>query len=189
MKLYQVNETVLPKYTEAPSHSPIQELNWYVAYTQPKREQVAVSNLQQQCFEAYLPLYKTFKKSPTGSSPMFESMFPRYVFFRPGQAGQSISGARSTRGVSFVLSFGCNAAVLRPENLRAIQACEAERNQADLSEISPIQPGLQVRLRNGGLRHLEGLVQSVSAKRVTLLIEMLGRQQTVSVEHHQLELV
>ncbi|UUZ76152.1 hypothetical protein LP414_33100 [Polaromonas sp. P1(28)-13] len=71
--------------------------DWYVAYTQPKREQVAVANLEQQGFEAYLPQYKTFKKSPAGLLVAFEPMFPRYVFFRPGNAGQSISGARSTR--------------------------------------------------------------------------------------------
>lgn len=166
----------------------LDELGWYVAYTQPKREQVAVANLIQQGFEAYLPQYKTFKKSPAGSLPVFGPMFPRYVFFRPGNTGQSMSGARSTRGVSFVLSFGLHPAVLKPEQLQAIQACESERNQAGLEEISPFQPGLRVRLRNCGLHGLEGLVKSVSAKRVTLLLELLGKQNTVCVEHHQLEL-
>ncbi|MGH8857619.1 MAG: transcription termination/antitermination protein NusG [Polaromonas sp.] len=162
--------------------------DWYVVYTQPKREQVALCNLEQQGFEAYLPQYKTFKKSPAGLLAAFEPMFPRYVFFRPGNAGQSISGARSTRGVSFVLSFGVNPALLKAEQLLAIRHCESERKLADLSEVSPFQPGLQVRLRDCGLRGLEGLVKSVSAKRVTLLLELLGRQTTVDVEHHQLEL-
>lgn len=149
---------------------------------------MALTNLEQQGFDAYLPRYKTFKKSPAGSLPMFEPMFPRYVFFRPGRPEQSMSGARSTRGVSFVLSFGFNPALLKAEELAAIRACEAERNRADFREISPFQPGLQVRLRNCGLRGLEGLVKSVSAKRVTLLLELLGRQKLVNVEHHQLEL-
>ena len=35
---------------------------------------------------------------------------------------------------------------------------------------------------------LQGLVQSVSAKRVTLLLELLGREQVLSVEHHQIEM-
>lgn len=164
------------------------ESGWYVAYTQPKREQTALVNLEQQGFDAYLPLYKTFKKTPAGSLPVLEPMFPRYVFFRPGKPEQSMSGARSTRGVSFVLSFGFHPALLKAEELRAIQACEAERNRADLGDISPFQPGLQVRLRHCGLQGLEGLVKSVSAKRVTLLLELLGRQKSVTVEHHQLEL-
>lgn len=164
------------------------EPDWYVVCTQSRREEVALVNLRQQGFEAYLPLYKTVKKSPAGSLPAFEPMFPRYVFFRPGQASQSISGARSTRGVSFVLSFGFSPAALKPDEIRLIRACESERNGVDLREISPFQPGRQARLSNCGLQGLEGLVQSVSARRVTLLIELLGRQKTVSVEHHQLEL-
>ena len=161
---------------------------WYAAYTQPKREQVSATNLRQQGFEAYLPQYKTVKTSPLGPLSVFGPMFPRYVFFRPGNAGQSISGARSTRGVSFILSFGFQPALLKAEQLEAIKAFEHERNCADLGVISPYQPGLQVRLRDVGLRRLEGLVQSVSAKRVTVLLELLGTQSTVHVAHHQLEL-
>ena len=162
--------------------------DWYVAYTQPKRELVAVANLEQQGFSAYFPRYKKHKVSPDGVLSIFEPMFPRYVFFRPGHAGLSISGARSTRGVSFVLSFGVNPAVLKPVELQRIQACEAQQNQADSGAISPFQAGVPVRLRHCGLQGLEGLVKSVSARRVTLLLELLGRQQTVQVEHHQLEL-
>ncbi|MFC5520235.1 transcription termination/antitermination NusG family protein [Polaromonas jejuensis] len=176
------------KYAIAESSKIGDKGNWYVVYTQPKREQVAVANLEQQGFEAYLPRYKTFKKSSAGALSAFEPMFPRYVFFRPGHVGQSISGARSTRGVSFVLSFGLHPALLKPEQLLAIQACEAERNRADLGEISPFLPGQQVRLRHCGLCGLEGLVKSVSAKRVTLLLQLLGGQKTLQVEHHQLEL-
>lgn len=175
--------------TSESSNAEARERGWYVAYTQPKREEVAQSNLQLQGFEAYLSLYKTFKKLPDGLLPVWQPMFPRYIFFRPGNAGQSISGARSTRGVSFILCFGSIPAVLKPEELRVIQALESERNQADLGEISPFQPGVQVRLRNCGLRGLEGLVHSVSAKRVTLLIELLGRQKSVHLEHHQVELL
>ena len=169
-------------------HPQTSELAWNLAYTQAKREQVAAVNLQQQGFEAYLPQYKTFKNSPAGPTSAAGPMFPRYVFFRPGNAGQSISGARSTRGVSFVLSFGGNPAVIKTEELDAIQAFEHERNQADLASITPFQPGIQVRLRQCGLQGLEGLVHSVSSKRVAVLLELLGRQKVVNLSHSQLEL-
>lgn len=173
----------------APASAESDERGWYVAYTQPKREQIAQTNLQLQGFEAYLCLYKTFKQLPEGLAPVWQPMFPRYIFFRPGRVGQSISGVRSTRGISFILSFGLTPALLKPEELRVIQALEAERNQADPGRISPFKPGLQVRLRNCGLSGLEGLVHSVSAKRVTLLIDLLGRQKKLQVEHHQVQLM
>jgi len=164
------------------------ELGWYVAYTQSRREQVAKVNMEQQGFDSYLPLYKTFKKSPAGALAVFQPMFPRYVFFRPVKARQSISGARSTRGVSFVLSFGFRLAVLKPETLQAIRVCEGERSRAGLAEISPFRPGLRARVRSGGLRGLEGLIQSVAGQRVTLLLELLGRENSVSISPNQIEL-
>ena len=41
---------------------------------------------------------------------------------------------------------------------------------------------------NKGTEIAEGLVQSVSAKRVAVLLEILGRPTTVQVDHHQIEI-
>ena len=65
------------------------DLRWYVAYTHPKREQISALNLEQQKFEAYLPLYKTCKKQSAGLLSTLEPMFPRYVFFRPSGLAKS----------------------------------------------------------------------------------------------------
>lgn len=164
---------------------------WYLAYTKPRQEQVALANLQQQGFEAYLPLYKTFKKSPVGASDaviVFEPMFARYVFFRPRSARQSIAPVRATRGVSSLVSFGFEPATIGHELLRAIRACEQARNQADPAALSPFQPGSRVELRSGPLKGLVGVVQMVSAKRVALLLELLGRPQRVEVAPQALAL-
>ena len=58
--------------------------NWYLVYTKPKQENIAYLNLQQQGFQAYLPLYKNLKNTLASGLIGFEPMFPRYVFFRPG---------------------------------------------------------------------------------------------------------
>lgn len=165
------------------------EKGWYVAYTQPQREQLAQVNLELQGFESYLCQYKSFKKSPEGMLETWQPMFPRYIFFRPSHAGQSISVVRSTRGISFVLRFGLTPAILKPEELHLIKALESAQHQANAAHHSPFQPGLKVRLQNCGLSGLEGLVHSVSSKRVTLLIELLGREKKVQLEPHQVELL
>jgi transcriptional antiterminator RfaH len=74
------------------------------------------------------------------------------------------------------------------ELVDTIRSLELQREQAGLAEITPFQPGTRVRLRDKGLQALEGLVVSVSAKRVKLLLEILGRQKEVCVDHAQLEL-
>ena len=163
--------------------------DWYVAYTQPQREQLARINLEIQGFEAYLCELKTFKNSPNGLLEVRAPMFPRYIFFRPGHAAQSISTASSTRGISHVLRFGTIPALLKAEEFQAIKALQNSQNQVDAWSASPFQPGIKVRLQNCGLSGLEGLVHSVSKKRITLLIEFLGREKKLELKHHQLELL
>ena len=162
--------------------------HWYLAYTKPRQEQVASLNLEFQKFEVYLPLYKKFKKTEQGPVAMFEPMFPRYIFFRPGQPGQSISVVRSTKGIHNLVRFGFEPATLQDELLQRIRELEQLRNQAGLLEISRLKAGQTVLFKHSALSGLEGIVQNVSSKRVAVLLEILGRPTLVKVEHHQVEL-
>lgn len=170
------------------NHEDAPQLFWYVAYTQPRREEIASTNLVTQGFETYLPLYRTLKKSQLGLSSCMEPMFPRYIFFKP-QSGQSISAVRSTRGVAFVLAFGNIPATLKDEVLESIRQFELRRNSADITTLSPFQIGVKVRFSSKELFGIEGNVTSVSSKRVTLLIDILGGKRKMEVEPHQIALI
>ncbi len=170
------------------------QIAWHVAYTKPRQEDIAKINLERQGFEVYLPLFKTFKKprkggdaSQAGVLLIHEPMFPRYVFFKPKSATQSLGTLRSTRGVASVVMFGATFAHIPLELLQSIRAAEQLRNDAGLDQVSPFQPGSRVRLSDPALAGLEGLVQEVSAKRVVLLLEILGRQKTLKVSFGQIE--
>jgi len=171
---------------DAPSSTPtFANSKWYLAYTRPRLETIALQNLQQQGFEAYLPLYKRLKKTDLNIEAIFEPMFARYVFFRTTHQAQSIAPVCSTRGVAHLVRFGYEMATIRPETLDAIRQFEQERNAADVAELSTLRPGHAVRFCNPALNGLEGLVKSVSSRRVAVLLDFMGRQQLVSVEHHQ----
>ena len=164
---------------------------WYLAYTKPQQEHMAHEQLARQGYQTYLPRCKSFP-SPARRNSAVDSlvdvpMFPRYVFFRPGSARQGVSAARSTRGVCSLVSFGNGPAAVDPELITSIQDLEQQRNQTELKTLSPFQPGTRVRLRRPGLKGLQGLVLSVTNERVTLLLDLLGRQQMVTVEHAMLE--
>jgi transcriptional antiterminator RfaH len=161
---------------------------WHLAYTRPRMEEAAVFNLERQGFETYLPMLKICKQTPQGLQAVFETMFPRYVFLRQSSERQSLSKVTSTRGVSSLIRVGLEPAQVRPEILQELRAFERSRNKAGLEAINPIQPGARVRVRKGGLKSLEGLVISVARQRVTFLLELLGREKQVTVEHGELEL-
>ena len=198
----------------APAGPPAAPAAWYVVYTKPRQERVALEQLVHQDFEVYLPLFRMLRKpgrqttassatsmsaataanrEPSGGVPgsagaaagiavVHEPMFPRYLFLRPTRATQSLSVVRSTVGVSRLVMFGQQPATLADEAIRSIHRAESLRETASLDRISPYQPGMAVRLLDPALGGLQALVQSVSKDRVTLLLEILGRPQSVQVE-------
>lgn len=169
-------------------NKPVSLQPWYLAYTKPRQEEVARFNLEQQGFEFYLPLYRKIKRTEQGPVSVFEPMFPRYLFFRPSNERQSLSSVRSTRGVTSLVRFGFEPAVIDSGLLERIRQMEQERNAASLQELSNLKPGQAVRLRHTALSGIEGLIQRVSSKRVAVLLEILGRPTVVEVEHHQVDL-
>ena len=175
-----------PKSSQTPN--PWQD-KWLVAYTKPRLELVALQNLELQNFEAYLPRYKKFKNTEAGPVPVFEPMFPRYILFRPSKPEQSIETVRSTKGISHVVRFGFEPGVVSSSMVATLKEFEASQNQATLQEMSNFKAGQKVKLKHVALGALEGLVQSVSSKRVAVLLEILGRPTVVQVDHHQVESV
>lgn len=182
---------------------------WYVAHTKPRQERTAAEQLRRQDFEVYLPLFKVFREpgrrrrasattravsgpaTGAGVQPgahadpaliAHEPMFPRYLFLRPTRATQSLSVVRSTVGVSRLVMFGHQPATLADDAVQAIRRAEGLRETATLADIGPYRPGMAVRLLDPALAGVQALVQAVSADRVTLLLDILGRPQTVQVE-------
>ena len=160
---------------------------WYLAYTKPRQESIAQDNLVRQAFDAYLPLYKKFKKTEQGPVALFEPMFPRYILFRPSKPEQSISAVRSTKGIATIVRFGFEPAQLHDDLVQRIRQLEQERNHATLQELSNLKVGQTVRLKHNALGGVEGLIQSVSSKRVAVLLEILGRPTVVQLEHNQVD--
>lgn len=182
---------------------------WYVAHTKPRQERTAAEQLRRQDFEVYLPLFKVFREpgrrrrasaaaraalgpdTGAGARPgahadpaltSHEPMFPRYLFLRPTRATQSLSVVRSTVGVSRLVMFGHQPATLADAAVQAIRQAEELRETAGPADLSPYRPGMAVRLQDPALGGIQALVQSVSADRVTLMLEILGRPQTVQME-------
>ncbi len=171
------------------SHTdPVTEsLLWFLAYTRPGQEDLAQQHLKQQAFESYLPRYKRLKKSALSTDIVFEPMFPRYVFFRPKQAEQSVAPVSSTRGISHIIRFGGTFATIQSETLGIIRLLEQERNAADEAALSALQPGQKVRFLHLAFSGLEGLVKSAASRRVAVLLELMGRQQIIQVDQRLLE--
>jgi transcriptional antiterminator RfaH len=165
----------------AHDHSP-----WYVVQTKARQEQPACENLARQGYRVYLPRIKVIRRVRGLQQALLEPMFPSYIFLQPSSAAQSLSPVRSTLGVATIVRFGQEPAQMRGDLLQNIRSFEARRNAAKDTDISPLQPGERVRVADGPLAGLEGLISSVSKQRVIVLMQLLGLDTEVQLSQHQL---
>lgn len=165
------------------------DLPWYVAHTKVRQEQLACDNLVRQGYRVYFPKIKVLKRLRGRQQAQFEALFPRYVFLQPESRSHSIAPVRSTFGVSSLVRFGQEPAIMRASVLRGIHSFEMQRNNASIDEISPFNPGSRVQVVDGPLAGLDGLVSDVSHERVIVLMQLLGQETRVNVSYHQLVVV
>lgn len=164
---------------------------WYLAYSQPRQERLAAEQLVNQGYVSYLPLCAPARRrrSAEQQAPALEPMFPRYVFFRRGSAQQALSPARHTRGVSTLVSFGACPATVRADLVEAVREVERLRRASDADPTPPFRVGDRVRLCEAHLQNLQCMVTAVSGQRVSLLLQILGREKEVCVHHTAVELL
>mgnify|MGYP000091062149 CR=1 FL=1 len=83
---------------------------WYLVYSKPQQETVALRNLEQQDYHAYLPCLTEKKRVRGVYKSVTGPMFPRYLFIELDSQFDNWSPIRSTRGVSGLVRFGQQAA-------------------------------------------------------------------------------
>lgn len=152
---------------------------WHVCMTKPRQEAFAEAKLREQGYQVYLPLLEFWIRRAGVWSKTQTVMFPRYAFVRPGDPEQPIGPVRNTPGVSRLVHFGNLLAVLSADRLMALR--EVVAKHASSIPDQPIAPGERVMFSSGPLAGLNGVVSSIAANRVMVMMSLLGRDKIVSV--------
>lgn len=147
--------------------------SWYVVHCKPRSERLALEHLNRQGYVTYLPMLKVYSARKADLT-RFEAMFPRYLFCQPHSPEQSIAPIRSTTGVIDIVRFGSKPATLAEALVAQIRCVEAQQHLLSPGGLSGLQSGSFVRVTEGPLTTLEGLVTSVADQRVSVLFELLG---------------
>lgn len=160
---------------------------WYVAHTKPRAELVAREHLLRQNYCVQLPLVRRVMRRKISLEPLF----PRYLFFQLSNPQQAITPVRSTVGVSSIVRFGIELAVLSDEKCRAIMAFAETQQRGgldDLLQTEGIRAGQRILIRSGAFAGLEGLVSEVAKNRVMVLMSLLGKEQTLGFEPTEIKI-
>jgi transcriptional antiterminator RfaH len=158
--------------------------NWFAVYTKPRQERLALEHLCRQNFECFLPMAENpYQRRSKRHSVRIEPLFPRYLFLKAIPEHHNLAPVRSTRGVVTMVRAGTQLVVVQPEIIQALRA--RQNPSTGLIRLSPVDvaPGARVRVFDGALAGIEGLFQaSCGESRAVLLIELMGRQTTVTVD-------
>lgn len=154
---------------------------WYVVQTRPQKEPVVVGLLAQAGHQIFCP---TMRRDGARAVPLF----PRYCFLRTdlGDAGTHHL-IRFTRGVARILGDDTGPVPVRPEFIATLQASMVTGSLVEQELL--YRAGDQVRVRNGILRDLVGIIEKncSEAGRVRILFKWLSRRMRATVHYRDIE--
>jgi transcriptional antiterminator RfaH len=165
----------------------LQDKAWYLVYTKPRQEEVALTNLERQGYGVYLPHVREARKRQGRRVMLIEPLFPRYLFIHLDTHTDNWGPIRSTLGVATLVRFGQEPARIPDDLINFLKAREGQAGLHDWAE-QKYQSGDRVRVAEGAFRGYEGiLLARNSRERVVVLLDILGRQVRTRVDVSQIE--
>lgn len=162
---------------------------WYVMYTKPRQEAVALDNLMRQDYSVFFPQARVQKrKSGLGTVQVVEPLFPRYMFVHLEVGVSDFSKLRSTKGCVDLVKFGGKPAVVPQDLIELLQGRVDSGHVLDLSSLKNLAPGDRVRVAEGPFEGVLGTIAiQKSEQRVVVLLNVLGAERNVELRRDQLD--
>ena len=151
------------------------EFNWFALQVRTKTEHRVSEMLRSKGYEELLPTSKQMYGKPARLCPLF----PGYVFcrFNPGAHGLLVT----TPGVIRIVGYGGKPVPIDPEEVKSIQLLMD--SGAPACSSNGLQPGDKVRVMDGPLRGVVGIVTSTRAQhRLVISITMMMRTVVAEVQ-------
>ena len=158
-------------------------LRWYLIYTKPASETLAVAHLSRQHYEVYLPRVVQTVRRAGRRFERVGPLFPRYLFLQLNEGQQPLAPVASTAGVRGVVRFASRYAVVPEPVIRDLRArADPVTGLHRINCGATLKPGAAVRIRLGPFDGLEGVFErEAGAERVVVLLRLLGQEAPVCV--------
>jgi transcriptional antiterminator RfaH len=160
------------------------DLAWYVAHTRPRCEKKLAQYCKRQGLSVTLPCYRSVRKYNQKTVVFEKPLFPGYVFLEllPPQR-QTVY---QSDFVANLLDVGDQA--LFDHQLRDI--LRSLETDMEIHLAPQIIPGINVRIKSGPLRGMEGRVEQRSGTVIVhLRLDFIGQAAAVKIEASDLEVI
>lgn len=162
---------------------------WLCVRTVVGREDYAQQGIEALGHECYLPKYEKIVSHARQRRVVQRAFFPGYLFVAAGHTLGGVAAINLARRVLAVVG-GSHGEMRVPEQL--IGELRARENASGFIEISAnsFRPGQKVRIVAGPFAGVTAMfAESSDERRVTILIELLGKSHSVSVYSSALDII
>lgn len=153
-------------------------LCWYALRTRSNHEKLAAAFLEAKGFEHFLPLYRVPKRLSDRLMERSIPLFPGYLFCRFD--GRYRGPVLSASGVVSIISFGGKPAKIEETEIAAIQ--KALGSGQNVEPYPYLQEGQQIRIENGPLRGMKGILVKKRCWRIVISVQLLHRSIAVEID-------
>tara|TARA_A100001011_G_scaffold321938_3_gene343104 strand:- start:16170 stop:16667 length:498 start_codon:yes stop_codon:yes gene_type:complete len=155
---------------------------WFVVNTKIHKEKKAMTNLNQQGFNTYLPRYRKSRRHARRTDIIMAPLFPKYLFVEFDLGMQNWSRINSTFGVNKLIKFGSTPTPLSQKLIDDIRAREDASGIISVNRFLNIKKGDAITITNGAFNDHRGIFECQDDDaRVIILLNLMGRNVRVRI--------
>lgn len=159
---------------------------WILLQYKVNSHKKAAKHLKNQGFEIFLPFHEITKRKQKTFVKELRPLFPGYMFVNLTNKSKSLKSINSTIGVSRIVSFGNNPAIV-PNDLISELALRCDK----MGKIMPLQNfivGKKVEVINGPFTNFIGTIENIETnQRLYLLLNYMGQKTRIKVQKNDIE--
>ena len=162
------------------------ESNWYAVQTLPRHEKAVVENLQNDNIDCLVPLTTRIHKWSDRNQSVSLPIFPGYAFVRLNDYRQERIRVLRRPGIVRFVGNSQGAIPLEEHEIEHIRQLMEHRVHCEPHPF--LHAGQKVRIRNGALRGVEGvLLREAGKDSLILSVSLIQRSLSIRIEGYDLE--
>lgn len=161
--------------------------NWYAIQTRYRFEQKVTAELQARGWDAFLPLLKEIHRWSDRRQQVNIPLFPGYTFAQFNRADLLRREFLKTSGIIGLIEFAGAAVPIPGKQVDDLRQLLSQKVPCALHPF--LKAGQKVRIRDGSLDGLEGILKEAGEKSLVISIEAIQRAIAVHIEGYELQLI
>ena len=160
---------------------------WCAIQTRYRFERKVTAQLQRQGFETFLPVLKEIHRWSDRRKAVDTLLFPGYTFARLDFSPLPRREMLKIGGIVGVVEFSGTAAQVPARQIEDLRKLLSQDVPCALHPF--LRAGQKVRIRDGCLDGLEGILEEAGQKSLVISIDSIERSIAITIEGYELELI